>query len=567
MPALMYEEVDTSIDYTRSNLRWNGWGAADREFVYAPYIPAILDALKNRMGVASLPKTPSVSPDELTIPKSRFSAGQIAALAKLVGKDSIHTSREERTIHAVGRSYYDVLRLRLNAVKSFPDAVVYPGSEKAVIALLAWAAKNRTAVVPYGGGSSVVGGLEMLHRKGQRAVLCIDLTRLNRLLALDRVSRLATFEAGIYGPVIEGVLNPSGYTLGHFPQSFEYSTLGGWVAARSAGQQSNKYGKIEELLNSMRLVTPKGVIETHAFPASAAGPDMDQVASGSEGLLGIITQATVKIHEIPEYRHYFAVIFPDFAHGAEFVRRAAQDEIPLAMSRLSDPGETNLLEMLSEITRHGTLGKVKGLVQGIALKLMRVPSSHCVLVCGLDGHRADVLDNAFRARELARACGGRYVGTASGRGWLRTRFNMPFLRNHLMENGVGVDTMETSAAYANIDKLHEAVLNAVKKNIPGSLGMCHISHSYLDGACLYFTFMFPMDLSHPIQQWFKLKKIVSDQIVQNGGTISHHHGVGADHAPWYVKEAGPTAVSALRALKASLDPAGIMNPGKLFDQP
>ncbi len=563
----MYEEVDTSIDYTRSNLRWNGWGASDRHFGFASYMPAILEQLKLRMGVSSLPKTPSVSPDDLKIPKSRLSSSQLAALAKIVGKESVLTSRGERTIHAVGRSYYDVLRLRINAVHSFPDAVVYPDSEKSVIALLAWAAKNRTAVVPYGGGTSVVGGLESLQHKGQRAVLCVDLTRMNRLLALDRLTRLATFEAGVYGPVLEGVLNPSGYTLGHFPQSFEYSTLGGWVAARSAGQQSNKYGKIEELLNSLRLVTPSGVMETHAFPASAAGPDMDQLAAGSEGLLGIITQATVKIHEIPEYRHYFAVIFPDFQHGTDFVRRAAQEEIPLAMSRLSDQAETLLYEMLSVMTRHGTLGTVKGAVQDLAMKLMRIPDTHCVLLCGLDGHRSDVLDNALRAREIARDCGGRYVGRAAGNGWLRGRFNMPFLRNHLMENGVGVDTMETSTSYSNIAKLHESVLTAVEENIPGVIGMCHISHSYLDGACLYFTFMFPMDLSDPVKQWFKLKRIVSDHIVKNGGTISHHHGVGADHAPWYLKEAGPTALLALRAMKSAVDPAGIMNPRKLFDHP
>ncbi|MBI3394591.1 MAG: FAD-binding oxidoreductase [Spirochaetia bacterium] len=561
---MIYHELDPHISYDRANLRWNGWGAYDRGFHYAQYIEQVTHLLAPQMQMTTIPRTPSVELEDIRLTKSRLTKSQEQSLLKIMGRGHVKTDRLERVYHAVGRSYYDVVRLWFNKLSTFPDVVVYPTSEAAIQQLFQWCRKNKAAVIPFGGGSSVVGGVESLKAAGQKLIVSADMTKMERLVDFDPANRLATFEAGIYGPRLEAMLNGRGYTLGHFPQSFEYSTLGGWLAARSAGQQSNRYGKIEELVNSVRLVTPQGTIATARVPASSTGPDMDQIAAGSEGLLGIITQGTVKVHPLPEERRYLTALCPDFASGVGFVQAAAQAEIHLSMARLSDVNETAQLQAFAGLSSHGVLGKIKGTVQALFLRAMGIGKSPCILMVGLDGTRSEVRDSIFHVRKIMRDHNLVYVGEGPGRRWLKGRFNMPFLRNHVMEHGIGVDTMETATTYDKLLSLHDGVLAAASDAMPHAIGMCHISHSYLEGACLYFTFMFPMDLKEPVRQWTRLKNVVSQAITKHGGTISHHHGVGADHAEWYLKEAGPVAVRALRSLKAELDPDGILNPGKLF---
>jgi alkyldihydroxyacetonephosphate synthase len=272
----------------------------------------------------------------------------------------------------------------------------------------------------------------------------------------------------------------------------------------------------------------------------------------------------VKIHTLPQERRYVTALCPDFASGLAFVKAAAQEEIHMSMARLSDVKESEQLQAFGSLSHSGVLFQIKSAVQAFILKLMGVPKNPCILMCGLEGTPADIADSLFHVRKLMRQCKLVHVGEGPGKKWLKGRFNMPFLRNHVMENGIGVDTMETSTTYDRIVELHDAVLKAVEDALPSTLGMGHISHSYLEGACLYFTFMFPMSTQNPVAQWQKLKRIVTDNITKHGGTVSHHHGVGSDHVPWYLKEIGPVAAGALRAMKSNLDPDGILNPGKLF---
>ncbi|MCB1175894.1 MAG: FAD-binding oxidoreductase, partial [Leptospiraceae bacterium] len=471
----------------------------------------------------------------------------------------------ERILHSAGQSYHDLIRLRTNALKDFVDAVVYPGKVAQLQKLIKWASTKKIALVPFGGGSSVVGGLEALRGRGQRAVLSVDLTRMDHCLDLDEYSRTATFEAGIYGPRLEAWLNERGFTLGHFPQSFEYSTLGGWVAARSAGQQSNHYGKIEELLVALEMISPKGELKTLRVPAGATGPDINQIVAGSEGLLGIITKSTVHVHHLPEERRYAAALFPDLQHCVDFQRELTGSSLDMAMIRVSDPEESRLFEMLANAGKSGLAHAFKQRLARQVLKFKNINSGKCLVMLGMDveEHTARRQDVAVRA--LVRRYGGFFVGRAAGEKWKQGRFNMPFLRNHLMEVSIGIDTLETATSYSNVIRLHDAVIAALRSAVPSALVMCHLSHSYHDGACLYFTIIFNMSSSDPVAQWRKLKEAANQALMKNGGNMSHHHGIGVDHKSGYQKQNTTANLSLLRAMKRELDPVGILNPGKLFD--
>ena len=438
------------------------------------------------------------------------------------------------------------------------------------------------AVVPFGGGSSVVGGVTAQHASGQAGVLTVDMTRMNRLLHLDEVSHSATLEAGVYGPDLERQLQARGYTLGHYPQSFEFSTLGGWIAARGAGQQSNRYGKAEKWLLGARLATPRGAWHTEQFPASAVGPNLNQLVLGSEGTLGIITEATVRIHPVPEHRDYRGYLFKSFADGVAAVREIVQRQIPVAMLRLSDAHETHFLQAFSAAQHPpGAATRV-----GSRLVAWRgFGEQRCLLLVGLEGEREVVLESQVLTRGACERHGGMAIGASPGRKWYARRFMMPYLRDPLLDRGVAVETLETATRWANVEALHRdidaAIRAALRDNAADAAAraivMCHISHAYEDGASLYFTMVFPQKLADSPQasaaaareQWLPIKRAATEAMLAGGGTVSHHHGVGTDHAPWLAREKGPVGLAALVAVKHGLDPAGAMNPGKLLpaDEP
>jgi alkyldihydroxyacetonephosphate synthase len=489
------------------------------------------------------------------------------SLASVIPSSRIMTDPYERAFHARGKSYHDLLYLRAGKFDACPDAVVYPETAEEAFNLLRWANHVGAAIVPYGGGSSVVGGVTA---SGGDLVVAADMTRMNKLISVDTVSMLATAEGGIYGVELERQLQAQGLTLGHYPQSFEYSTLGGWIAARGAGQQSNRYGKAEKWLANAEIATPRGLWRTEGFPASAAGPNLNQLIAGSEGTLGLITQATFRIHKKPATQDYRTFLLPNFAAGADAIRSIVQAGIPVATLRLSDEDETYFFQAFAKA---GTAPGPKDAIQAAALKLMGVGTRPCALIMGHEGERDFVHRNILASTPLIKRAGGVGVGQGPAKRWYAGRFHGPYLRDPLMDKGVGIDTLETSTYWSNIPRLYGAVRQALidacteHAGAKGGRGvvMAHISHSYPEGASLYFTFLFPRDLSDDIGQWRKIKKAATDAIARNGGTLSHHHGVGEDHAAWMLGEKGALGVEVLRAVKKTLDPKGIMNPGKMVN--
>jgi alkyldihydroxyacetonephosphate synthase len=478
-----------------------------------------------------------------------------AALAALRAVCDVRDDREARVLHAAGKSYPDLVRQRTGDAEQAPDAVVLPSSHDEVRAVLDACGQHGVAVVPFGGGTSVVGGVEPLVADFA-AVVALDLSRLDRLAAVDERSLTAVLEAGVTLPEAERLLGERGLTLGHFPQSYEYATVGGCVATRSAGQASTGYGRIDELVLGVRMAAPAADVDLRAMPASAAGPDLRELVVGSEGALGVITSSALRVRRRPEEKRYEGWMFPSFGEGAESLRALEQAEASPDVARLSDEEETRLSMALA-----GS-GGAKGAVAGAYLRARGVAGG-CLAICGWEGESADVARRRFRTASLLREQGAVPLGRSPGEAWARGRFHGPYLRDHLIDRGVFVETLETAAQWSGLFGLYRAVGAALRGALGQCLVMCHVSHLYPSGASLYFTFLARAE-PEPLEQWRRAKSAATEAIVANGGTITHHHAVGRDHAPWLAREVGDAGVAALRAVKAELDPAGIMNPGKLL---
>ncbi|MEQ8328450.1 MAG: FAD-binding oxidoreductase [Parvibaculum sp.] len=551
----------------RGTLRWNGWGPVKQENPLPGDAPQ-WGWIEETLGVSRLPSTPAVMLHDIRLPHCRLSDAQLGRLREIVGENQLRTDDYERAFHARGKSYHDLLYVRAGKLDMAPDAVVYPRSADEVLAVVTLCSDEDIALIPYGGGSSVVGGINAVSKSLGGAILTLDTTLLTRVIQIDKVSMTARIEAGIYGPHLEEQLQSHGVTLGHYPQSFQYSTLGGWVAARGAGQQSNRYGKAEKWLVSAKLATPKGFWTTEGTPASAAGPNLNQLVAGSEGTLGVIVEATVKIHDLPERKDYRGYLFKSFAAGVEAARRINHAEIPVAMVRLSDAPETYFFQTFSS----SSSGGLKSKLQRAYLKMKGFDEAPCLMLVGHEGPKDTVIWAQEQTEEICKRQGALALGTGPGKRWYHGRFDSPAVRDPMMDRGIGIDTLETSTRWSNISKLHdkvvEAIDSAMSANMPEQhargIVMAHVSHSYPDGASLYFTFIFPRQLDREVEQWQAIKRAASDAILMNGGTISHHHGVGADHVPWLAEEKGEIGMSLLKATKREMDPKGVMNPGKLL---
>ena len=550
----------------RDQLRWNGWGRLGESVHFSPERErALLDALGRRLG-RRLERGPDpIALDDLRLPVPKLSESTLVALRRVCGEDAVRTSVLERVTHALGRSLPDLVRLRRGELAFVPDAVAHPPDEGSVAALLRVAAGAELAVVPVGGGTSVVGGIEARPGAGQAGVLALDTTRLDSLVRFDAQSLLATFQAGIDGPALEATLRAHGATLGHFPQSFEHSTLGGWIATRSSGQFSNRYGAIEDHLVSVRVVTPTGVLRTIEVPRSASGPDLNALVLGSEGTLGVIVEATLRVKPLPAASGERGMLFRDFASGVAAVREAVREAVPVAMLRLADGAETELGETLRRdpARRVDPAAVVLGAAGGLGWGTGRA-----LLLTAAEGDAREVRRALARVRSIGVRRGGLPLGASPGRSWRRDRFRTPYLRDWLLDHGVAVDTLETALAWSRVETGHAAITRALcaalEARAGAGLAMAHLSHSYPDGACLYFTILYPLDLADPLAQWHGIKRDATRAVLDAGGTLSHHHGIGIDHAAWLAEEKGSVGIAALRAVKSALDPRGTMNPGKLL---
>ena len=527
-------------------LRWNGYG---EESITYPLSDSARVYFSKILGSASPPA--DVQRESLTIP-TPYSFSNSNTL--------LHTDDETRLRHALGQSFPDLAAKRFGKISRFPDAVAFPAWDGDVSDLLRWAHDAGAQVIPFGGGTSVVGGINPIHHdRDDRPVLTISLARLNDLRHLDQTSHLATFGAGTLGPYIEAQLRAYGFTLGHYPQSFEHSSLGGWIAARSSGQQSLGYGRIESLFAGGTIETPSGRIELASMPASAAGPDLRQLVLGSEGRLGIITEATVRVRPLPETEAFYGVMLPDWDTGLHIVRHTMQAGVPLSMMRLSNPTETetflNLPAHQNQVELLRTL-----------LKWNHFTSEKCLLLFGLTGSKQVTVMSRRMMIDLAHQHHGLWLTELIGKQWAKTRFRSAYLRDALWEHGYAVETLETAVPWNMVEKAAQVILEALGDAVSPVLPMVHLSHLYRDGASLYFTFVFRVGATfeETVDCWRALKEAGCKAVLSVGGTISHQHGVGADHLPYLVSEKGELGMQVLKNIQKSLDPSGMMNPGKLM---
>jgi alkyldihydroxyacetonephosphate synthase len=539
-----------------NNSSWTSWGGSQ------PDLPrSARSLLKDALG--SLTPQQPVALERATVAASRLSADVKAALIDALGADAVLDDDDARARHAGGQAYADLIRRRGGDTSDAPDAVLVPGTASAIADVLRICAAATVAVVPWGGGTSVVGGLSA-QRGDCVAVVALDLARLDRLVSVDEVSLTATFEPGIRTPAAEAALADHGLTLGHVPQSYERATLGGYVVTRSAGQASSGRGRIDDMLVGCRLVTPRGELVLPAMPGSAAGPDLRRLVLGSEGTLGIVTEVTLRVQPIPAATRYEGWVARSWDDGARIMRRLAQQGPKPDIVRLSDPDETKVSLALS-----GTAGlKRRGLDGWLRLHGIR---GGALIIVGYEGSTRDVRHRRREVRRVLRAERAVPLGTSAGKSWVHHRFTAPYLRDTLLDAGVLAETLETATTWAQLPGLYTGLGDALKQALPHNgkppLIGCHISHIYPTGASLYFTVLAHADSGREIAQWSAAKHAANAAIVAAGGTASHHHAVGTAHREIVATDLGGTdgvGVEALRALKAHLDPAGILNPGKLL---
>ncbi len=525
-------------------MKWNAWGDPAQA---TPLSDGIRVLLKQALGVDEA-TAPELELEQVRLRPSALSDADREGLAAIVGAEYVGVDDRARLLRAGGKSTLDLLRRKDSGVQDAPDAVLLPRDEDDIAAVLEYCAGRSIAVVPFGGGTSVVGGLDPL-RGDFKAVISLDLRRLDQLHALDEVSGEAELGAGLTGPEAERLLGERGFSLGHFPQSFQFATIGGFAATRSSGQDSAGYGRFNDMVRGIRAVTPAGVLDLGRAPESAAGPDLRQLLIGSEGVFGIITRVRVRVHPVPEATRYEAWSFPDFATGADALRAVTQTGTGPTVIRLSDEAETGVNLATTE-----SIGKDS-------------VTGGCLAITVFEGSQAHVQSRHAETRAVLNAHGGTSLGEAPACAWEHGRFGAPYLRDSLLSAGALCETLETATNWAGLPVLKAAVTEALTTSLAESgtpaLVLCHISHVYPTGASLYFTVV-AGQRGNPIEQWRKAKTAASDAMMRTGGTITHHHAVGADHRPWMRDEVSDLGVAVLRAVKATLDPTGILNPGKLI---
>jgi alkyldihydroxyacetonephosphate synthase len=543
-------------------MKWWGWGRKDVSFTHADK-PALGPFLERVLGVDVTRVTSRpVAFEALPIAEPSLSAELRAALPGDVSTDPL-----DRLLHGRGKSLHDLVRTRRGELGRLPDAVVAPGDEDEVAAVLRAAIEHDAVVIPFGGGSSISGSLEARPDE-PRTVISIDLRRLDRVLSIDEASQLARVQAGVLGPDLERQLNARGWTFGHFPDSFSHSTLGGWIATRSSGMQSDRYGDIADLTRAVRVVTPTGRLVTRPVPHASTGPSVREMVLGSEGRLGVITEATVHVRRIPAERVILGYLFPTWAEGLAAMRDIAASSAAPSVTRVSDSYETRF----SFATRKGGSAidwlKSKALTTYLRRRRGFDVEDMCLSFIGYEGSQRHVAEQRRLVGKITGRHGGLCIGSGPGELYDQKKFDTPYIRDYLLDRGALADVSETAAPWSALPGVYDAVMNAARGAFAqlGVTGyvMCHLSHSYHSGACLYFTFGFkPSGRGDDLDDYDVVKSAIQQAFIDSGATLSHHHAVGTEHSQWLEDDISAPGVAMLRALFDGVDPGGNLNPGKI----
>lgn len=547
-------------------MKFGGWGDPGKAYDLS-HRPNLWPFVRAQSGLGDLIVTPSRRAAEMSVPAPRLDAGFMDAVTAALGAAHVSTDTETRLLHTYGKSYRDLLRARTGPPARSPDAVLFPANRAEVEALLRAAVQHSVQVVPFGGGTNICGGVEP---DPTRPGMCVtvSLRRMKRVLALDRVARTARIEAGALGPELEAELNAQGFSLGHFPDSFEFSTLGGWLATRSAGMQSDAYGKIEDMVVSLTLCTPSGTLVTPNVPRSATGPDLAQIAVGSEGTLGLITEAVMRVHPVGE-REYRGILVPGFDHGINLVRELTHRGALPTTTRLSNQQET-ALGFAMKPKSGGASAFAAKVFKAYLRHVKRFPFDHaCLMIVGFEATtRGELAEKRRRTLAVCREFGAVDLGKSVGASWFAGKYDYPYLRDVVMDRGGMVDVVETAATWDVLPGLYNELKESLHAHLrrgefPGYVG-CHLSHSYPAGACLYFTFAAQAESGRELPQYLATKRLIFELLLKHGATLTHHHAVGYELLPWMPRHLGETGLQILRGVKHSVDPQNLCNPGKLI---
>jgi alkyldihydroxyacetonephosphate synthase len=548
-------------------MKWWGWGDERVSFTHADK-PALAPFIKLHLGLDVEAETSRpVAFNDLRIPDSSLEPSLRSALEGAVGSERVSTDPLDRIVHARGKCLRDLVRHRRGELGRVPDVVVRPDDEDEVAAVLREALDADAVLIPFGGGTNISGSLEAPESE-TRTVISVDTGLMDRVLEIDEESRLARVQAGVLGPRLEEQLNARGWTVGHFPDSFTHSTLGGWIATRSSGMQSDKYGDVADLTRAVRVVTPSGILATRPVPHTSTGPSVREMVLGSEGRLGIITEATVHVHRVPERRTILGYLFPSWPEALAAMREIAESEASPSVTRVSDAAETRF----SFATRKepSLLDRLKSKVLQTYLERRRNfdLEGMCLSFIGYEGTKDHVAAQRKLVGKIVSRHGGLCVGSGPGELYDQKKFDTPYIRDYLLDRGAPGDVSETSAPWSALSTLYDNVTEAAQRafdelGVRGYI-MCHLSHSYHAGACLYFTFAFkPSGRRDVLEEYDVVKGAIQQTFVDSGATLSHHHAVGTEHAKWLDQDISGPGVAMLRSLFDGVDPGANLNPGKI----
>ncbi len=548
-------------------MKWWGWGDEGVSFTHEDK-PGLGPFLKLHLALdADRITSRPVSFETLDVPEPELPGHLLAALEAGVGAEHVSTGALDRVVHARGKCLRDLVRHRRGEIGRIPDAVVRPGDEEAVRAVLTAALDADAVVIPFGGGTNISGSLEAPDSE-TRPVISVDLGRMDAVLAVDADSGLARVQPGVFGPHLERQLNARGWTLGHFPDSFTNSTLGGWIATRSSGMQSDKYGDMADITRALRVVTTAGMLVTRPVPHTSTGPSVREMVLGSEGRLGIITEATVHVHRVPERRTILGYLFPTWPAGLAAMREIAESDASPSVTRVSDSYET----AFSFSTKRGDspLDRVKSRALREFLQRRRGYDleAMCLSFIGYEGTKRHVAAQRKLVGKIVKRHGGICIGSGPGELYDQKKFDTPYIRDFLLDRGALADVSETAAPWGLLERLYDNVMAEARAGFAelGVTGyiMCHLSHSYHAGACLYFTFaLMPSGVREDLEEYDLVKSAIQQAFVDSGATLSHHHAVGVEHARWLEEDISAPGVQMLQALFDGMDPGANLNPGKI----